>query len=430
MVDGLLESFGNWDQTKDGKINILVDLIQTTYPDEKILVFTEYGDTAEYVSRALKKRNIKRVAHVTGSAGNATMMARRFSPGTHPFGLDDGEEELRVLVSTDVLSEGQNLQDARIVVNYDLPWAIIKLVQRAGRVDRIGQRAEKVLLYTLLPADRVEEKITLRKRIRDRLEAYAQLLGADEKFFGDDTEQEAVQGIFTELSEWDLDATEDVDPASMAYEIWRRAEQDHPELTKQVEDMPNVVYATLRPEQKGAAPDFSGVVVHTQTVTGSDTFVVVAENGGARRISPQEALRVTRCEPETPPASPRSDHLNLVAKAFEGPIASPPEKTAKVPTGIRGRCYNKLKGFTALAQPDLFVSPEDLDQALEQLRLFPLTNSSAQLLSIELRNSSKPDLAARIVDLYKEQLLCVLPDPSRPRNEPRVICSMGFDRPG
>jgi len=81
-------------------------------------------------------------------------------------------------------------------------------------------------------------------------------------------------------------------------------------------------------------------------------------------------------------------------------------------------------------QPDLFVSPEDLDQALEQLRLFPLTNSSAQLLSIELRNSSKPDLAARIVDLYKEQLLCVLPDPSRPRNEPRVICSMGFDRPG
>ncbi|MYD04086.1 MAG: NgoFVII family restriction endonuclease [Acidimicrobiia bacterium] len=430
VIDSLLERFGNWDQTKDGKINTLVKLIQETHPGEKVLVFTEYSDTADYVSRALEERNIERVARVTGQDGNATMLARRFSPGTHPFVLDEVEEELQVLVSTDVLSEGQNLQDARIVVNYDLPWAIIKLVQRAGRVDRIGQQSEKVLLYSLLPADRVEEKITLRKRIRDRLGDNARLLGSDEQFFGDDKEQEAVKGIFTELSEWDHAPSEDVDPASMAYEIWRQAEEDHPELAKQVENLPNVVYATLRPEQEETVRALSGVVVHTQTVTGSDTFVVVSENGKARRISPQEALRITRCEPETPPAPPRSDHLELVAQAFEGPITSPPDKTAVVPIGIRGRCYEKLKDYSSQPQLELYVSPEDLDQALEQLRRFPLMDRAAQLLSIELRSNSQSGLAARIVDLYKEQMLCRLPDPSRPRSEPRVICSMGFDPPG
>ncbi len=65
-------------------------------------------------------------------------------------------KEHRVLIATDVLSEGQNLQDAAIIVNYDLPWAIIRLVQRAGRVDRIGQKSENILCYSFLPADGVD----------------------------------------------------------------------------------------------------------------------------------------------------------------------------------------------------------------------------------------------------------------------------------
>ena len=64
--------------------------------------------------------------------------------------------KLRVLIATDVLSEGQNLQDAAIIVNFDLPWAIIRLIQRAGRVDRIGQKSEEILCYSFLPADGVE----------------------------------------------------------------------------------------------------------------------------------------------------------------------------------------------------------------------------------------------------------------------------------
>ena len=92
------------------------------------------------------------MAGVTGDSTDPTALAWRFSPEsndkrhvTHP------DDELRVLVATDILSEGQNLQDAHVVVNFDLPWAIIRLIQRVGRVDRIGQKSSQILAYAFWP---------------------------------------------------------------------------------------------------------------------------------------------------------------------------------------------------------------------------------------------------------------------------------------
>lgn len=89
---------------------------------------------------------------------------------------------MRVLITTDVLSEGQNLQDSHIVVNYDLPWAIIRLIQRAGRVDRIGQQAETILCYSFLPEDGIEKIINLRNRLVKRIGENADVVGSDELF--------------------------------------------------------------------------------------------------------------------------------------------------------------------------------------------------------------------------------------------------------
>ena len=103
-----------------------------------------------------------------------------------------------MLVATDVLSEGQNLQDAAIIVNYDLPWAIIRLIQRAGRVNRIGQKADTIACYTFLPAEGVERIIRLRARVRQRLRENAEVVGSDETFFEDDRNDQAIRDLFTE----------------------------------------------------------------------------------------------------------------------------------------------------------------------------------------------------------------------------------------
>ena len=110
-------------------------------------------------------------------------IAWRFSPESNKKrDVVKPEHELRVLIATDVLSEGQNLQDCHVIVNYDLPWAIIRLIQRAGRVDRIGQKSDTIYCYSFMPADGVERIIHLRRRVRQRLKENAEVVGSDEVF--------------------------------------------------------------------------------------------------------------------------------------------------------------------------------------------------------------------------------------------------------
>ena len=121
------------------------------------------------------------MAGVTGDDEDPTSYAWRFSPQSNKKrDRVAPDQELRVLLTTDVLSEGQNLQDCAIIVNFDLPWAIIRLVQRAGRVDRIGQQSEEILCYSFLPANGVENLIRLRARVRQRLHENAEVVGTDE----------------------------------------------------------------------------------------------------------------------------------------------------------------------------------------------------------------------------------------------------------
>lgn len=428
LIRGLLDRFGQWNPGKDGKLDQLMEIITETHPGEKIIVFTEYADTAFYVASELGRRGVDGAEAVTGSSSDPRALACRFSPVSNNAAPPD--DELRVLVSTDVLSEGQNLQDAHIVVNYDLPWAIVKLVQRAGRVDRIGQQSEQVLIYSLLPAGKVEEVITLRGRIRERLKDNAQLLGSDEKFFGDPSEQAMIAGLFDEHSEYQLADEDggDVDPVSMAYEIWRSAAADHPKLAKRVENLPDAVYSTL--DNTAAHRPDAGVLVHSKTVTGSDAFAFVSTGGRGRRITPQRALAMAACEPDESAAPRLPRHHDLAAAAFAGPLTAPPERPGETPTGVRGRVWNRLEPLRDSLADNLLFSREDLEAALNDLASHPLQPRAADRLAKAQRQPSNEDLAALLVNLHQDKRLCEYPNTSdqEGRPDPRVICSMGFTR--
>jgi len=184
---GVLQQCGNWDANRDAKLGALAHLLTQQHPNEKVLIFTQFADTVRYLTSQLKARGLTAIEGVTGDSDDPTELAWRFSPvSNNKRGSISPAKELRVLVATDVLSEGQNLQDAAIVVNYDLPWAIIRLIQRAGRVDRIGQQAESIYCYSFLPADGVERLIRLRERVKVRLQQNAEVVGTDEVFFEDE----------------------------------------------------------------------------------------------------------------------------------------------------------------------------------------------------------------------------------------------------
>ena len=180
------------------------------------------------------------------------------------------DQELRVLVATDVLSEGQNLQDGAIVVNFDLPWAIIRLVQRAGRVDRIGQQAENILCYSFLPADGVNRIIGLRERVRQRLSANAEVLGTDEAFFEGEP-QNRLHDLFTEKAGiLDGDAEGEIDLASLCFANLEKCHRADPSLQKTIPELPPVVYATKSHQPAENHP--AGVLVYLRTAEGNDAL--------------------------------------------------------------------------------------------------------------------------------------------------------------
>ncbi len=447
VIAEMLERFGTWDRERDGKIGALESLLTFHHPDDKVLIFTEAADTAHYVHEELLRRGVDAVGVVTGDSENPTLLAQRFSPRSNivAAGESGAEGELRVLVSTDVLSEGQNLQDAHIVVNYDLPWAIVKLVQRAGRVDRIGQQSPEVLLYSLMPAEPVEAEIDLRGRIRRRLGENARLLGSDEEFFGDPSERQKISGVYDETSAFGLreQDIDDVDPVSMAYEIWRHAKEDHPELAKRVESLPNVVYSTKHAGKE--APDV-GVLVHTQTAAGPgvnvpgshrdtrsgehlsaiDAFAFVEPGGEARRVTPQEALRLAECKPSTPAAPRLADHHDLTATALGGPLRISSGTATTALQGVRGRVWQKLHDHMDTLTDNILFTKSDLGAAHDAMNERPLYEQATQLLARAMRERSTEDLAVLVVELHRDNRLCVPPTTDGTHNEPVIVCTMGI----
>lgn len=116
----MIQLCGQWKATEDQKLNELQKLITQTYPQEKIVLFTQYSDTAKYLCRQLRQQGIEHIDIATGGSQNTTSIVEHFSPISNERNYPE-EEQSRILIATDVLSEGQNLQDAHIIINYDLP---------------------------------------------------------------------------------------------------------------------------------------------------------------------------------------------------------------------------------------------------------------------------------------------------------------------
>lgn len=421
IIHDLLERFGTWNEHTDSKLDALHELLTETHPDDKVLVFSEYADTAQYVADALARRGIERIASVTGDSENPTRLARRFSPRSNEdlagSAVNDAEE-LRVLVATDVLSEGQNLQDAAIVVNWDLPWAIIKLIQRAGRVDRIGQRADRVLVYTFLPTGGVEAVLRLRSRVAERLAQNASVFGSDERFLNTPGEARMIEGMFDEDSEMaEGDDAEQVDYSSAAYEIWRHAEANFPDLAAAAVALPDVSFAT----RVGAE---MGVLVYTLSRFGVDRIGFAPQGGTPRRLSPLDAIEISACAPDEHGLPRLEQHHKLVRSAVDGPLSPEEYGTEGTLTGVRRRVYERVRNHLGDTTGQLFSADPDVQEAVDALYRLPLTEQAKQALVRALRERTPEDVVALVSTLHQEGRLTV--DTSKEPDDVHIVCSMGF----
>ncbi len=426
----VLQRSGPWDADRDAKLRALVRLLTKTHHTEKVLVFTQFADTVEYLADELARRGLTQVEGVTGSSEDPTGLAWRFSPVSNDKrGKVSPTAELRVLIATDVLSEGQNLQDAAIVVNFDLPWAIIRLVQRAGRVDRIGQKADTILCYSFLPADGVERIIRLRSRVRQRLKENAEVVGTDEAFFEGDPAATIEHLYHEKAGLLDGEADTEVDLASYAYQIWNDAITADSTLENAIRQLPNVVYSTKPHTPTDRNPE--GVLVYLRTAQGNDSLAWLDRKGQSITESQFAILDAAACTPNTPALPRHPKHHALVKRATE--VAAEEEKTVGgqlgKPSSARFRAYERLKGYADTVKDTLFESQELL-RAIEELFRFPLFESARDSLNQQLKAGiDDADLADLVLALRREGRLCQVHDETV-RQEPQIICSLGLTAKG
>ena len=425
----ILQKYGKWDEVKDAKLNALEELLTQTHPDTKVLVFTQFADTVHYLTDALKERGLTQIAAATGDSANPTQLATRFSPvSNNRQGAIISEEELRILISTDVLSEGQNLQDCAIVVNYDLPWAIIRLVQRAGRVDRIGQKSENILCYSFLPAKGVERIINLRGRVRSRLQQNAEVVGTDEAFFEDDGEDgnTAIINLYNEEAGLlDEDKDNDVDLASYAYQIWKNAITEDPNLEKIITKLPSVVYSTKSHISTDTQPD--GALVYIRTGEDNDALAWVDTDGNSVTESQFTILQAAACGPDTDALQPLEEHHKLVQEAAKLMVSEDRRIGGQLgrPSGARFRTYERLKDYASEMEGSLF-EPTQLKQVIENIYRYPLRRVATDTLNRQLRSGiSNEKLADLVVDLWDDGRLCIVEE-ERQMQEPKIVCSLGL----
>lgn len=434
MLDGVLQMCGKWHEDRDTKLASLIELLTLTHADKKVLIFTQFADTARYLEAALKNAGIADVASATGQSEDPTRLAWRFSPlSNDKIDLAKREGELRVLVATDVLSEGQNLQDCSIIVNFDLPWAIIRLIQRAGRVDRIGQEADTIRAYSFLPADGVERIIRLRARVRARLHENREVVGSDEAFFEDDDADNPIRDLYSEKAGL-LDGEDEgeVDLASYAYQIWKNAIESNPALQEIVEELPDVVYATKgKPPAVDAA---EGALVYVRTPNDNDTLAWVNCDGEIVSQSPLAILRAAECRPDEPALERLDQHHSIVAKAVEHLAEEERETHGALgrPSGARFKVYDRLKSFRhdIGETRTLFLTEHlvrEIERAMADIYSAPLLQSATDTFNRQLKSGiSNEKLAELVIALRDEGRLCVQQDEDDAEQEPRVICSMGL----
>ncbi len=359
-LQSIIDAHGAWNPENDTKLEALVNLIKGLAQGEKLLVFSEYADSIRYIEKHILPRVPEiAIGSVTGGTDDPTRLARRFSPNSNQDigGLPAGTAELQVLLATDVLSEGQNLQDGAMVLNWDLPWTIIKVIQRAGRVDRVGQKAKEIKVLSFKPHNGLEGQLKLMSRLRKRLEINQEILGGGETIF-DEHLADDFEDLYSGKAGL-LDDEGEVDYASFAHAIWNTASSAE---QKRARELGKGSHTT-----SGIRPDNLGdILAYAQATKGEnqvfDIIAVRGADGKNRTVSQMEALNLSASNEKIAVSELENHHDQVATLIKESIYPQAAQKPVLVNLGTR----KKLFDFMARAIAEL-PSADPLFAAVNEL---------------------------------------------------------------
>ena len=226
-----------WDQvTQDPKLEQFIEQLETTFlapetnPHRKLVVFSESSETTKYLKEKLGEYGLKKILCV--DAKNRQVLRHTIRENFDAnIPHNDFRNDYDIVISTEVLAEGVNLHRSNVIVNYDTPWNVTRLMQRIGRVNRIGSVAPVIYNYLFYPTAQVDNHIELRKKAMMKLQAFHSALGEDSQIYSQDEE-------VTNFGLFDSEIQEERDEHLVFLMELRKFKEDHPEQFRIIRNMP------------------------------------------------------------------------------------------------------------------------------------------------------------------------------------------------
>lgn len=326
-------------KSDDSKIQELVKIlkeIELTKAGSKVLIFSYFSDTVKYLEENLPTRlshlNEDNIGFVSSKNGiDSERLASRFSPVSKKYEFKNHESEIQVLVATDVLSEGQNLQDAGILINYDLHWNPVRMIQRNGRVNRLGTKHKSVHIHNMRPERKLDSYLNLVQRLQGKIDMIRNTIGTDTPVL-DEPENaieygDAIKDIYDKDEQKRIKALEDAEKAAdfllaeddfvLDLLAFHNRNSENPIYREQVYSIPVGKWAIIpeKSRKNKEVPELFGLVELQLTPSGTaHQFLNVDKDGASvRALSTLEALDWLRTDSEENRRLPDSTKRNRTA---------------------------------------------------------------------------------------------------------------------
>ena len=248
-LDILRELNSKWkDLEDDPKINELINrLINEENLQGKIIIFSESKETVDYIGMKLNPLFFNKVLCFSGSSDNnlKKIVNENFDAKSRIQ-----KDDYRILVTTDILSEGVNLHRSNIVINYDIPWNPTKLMQRVGRIQRVGSKFDEVFIYNFFPVGEINDNLGLEEAAESKIEAFIEMLGNDSKLLTD--EEIKAHDLFEKLNSKRTINGEDEEDTELGYLYMLREIRDNDtELFERIKRIPKKVRSSKLSSEEG-----------------------------------------------------------------------------------------------------------------------------------------------------------------------------------
>ncbi len=314
----------NEDYSKDDKLKSLCEELEKLYDGrhpalgdggcEKVVLFTQFGDTVNHLKKGLTELQQKGYLNnidfetVTSDTDNVDKIIERFAPESNEArDRIDQEDEIDLLISTDVMSEGLNLQDSNVIVNYDIHWNPLKLIQRIGRVDRLGSKHDKVYAFNFLPETELDKHLNIVDKVEKRVNEINSVLGMDGKIL---TEEDQLNRTFMKrIYDEDIESIEEKekeiliedDEITGSVNQLRQIHEGRPELLEKIKKQDGIRSAKRWTEWKRwSEQPFDAVYILCKAGDYTTPYIIGFQEEGPELLtkSQEEALEIISCEEE------------------------------------------------------------------------------------------------------------------------------------